>query len=95
ILNKIKNLPKKPLYIYQPKGCKKCNFKGYSGRVGLFEIIKMTDSLAEIITRKPTERDILQEGRIQGMITMEEDGVLKVLEGITSLEEVMRVTEEK
>jgi len=104
ILRSIKNLPEKlknklnikePFHVFKPKGCKKCNFKGYSGRVGLFEMIEMTDSLSEIIIRKPTERDILHEGRTQGMITMEEDGVLKILQGITSLDEVMRVTEEK
>lgn len=104
ILSKLKNLPAsmtgkvksgKPIFIYQPQGCKKCNSKGYSGRTGIFEIIKMTDALAEIITQNPTESQILKETRAQGMITMEEDGVLKVLKGITSLEEVMRVAEEK
>jgi type IV pilus assembly protein PilB len=104
IFEKIKNLPqnlkrkvkgKGTLYIFKPKGCKKCNFKGYSGRTGVFEIIKMTDKLAEIITKAPSERDILKEARLQGMISMEEDGILKILEGITSLEEVMRVAEEK
>ncbi|MCD6500491.1 type II/IV secretion system protein [bacterium] len=104
LLEKIKNLPPKmvekyktgkSLYIYQPKGCKKCNYKGYSGRIGVFEIIEMTDSLAEITLQKPSEKEILREGRSQGMITMEEDGALKVLAGVTSLEEIMRVAEEK
>jgi len=100
ILNCLRNLPKEikkevkvkePFYIYKPKGCKKCNFKGYKGRVGLFEIIEMTDELAEIVTGNPTEQAIFQQARKQGMITMEEDGIVKVLQGITSLEEVMRV----
>jgi len=104
ILEKIKNLPQNlknklkiesPLYIFKPKGCKKCNFKGYSGRTGVFEIIKMTDKLAEIITQHPAEREIFKEARRQGMISMEEDGILKVLEGQTTLEEVMRVAKEK
>ena len=104
ILGKIKNLPqnlknklkiKSPLYIFKPKGCKKCNFKGYSGRTGVFEILKMTDKLAEIITQHPNEREILKEARNQGMISMEEDGLLKALDGQTTLEEVMRVAEEK
>ena len=104
ILDKIKNLPKEatesietkePLYIYEPKGCKKCNFNGYSGRIGVFEIIKMTPSLAEIIIEKPTEGEILKEAKAQGMISMEEDGILKVLEGVTSLEETMGVAEKK
>ena len=104
ILSKLKNLPAsaaeevkagKTIFIYQPQGCKKCNSKGYSGRTGIYEVIKMTDNLAEITIQNPTESQILKEARAQGMITLEEDGVLKVLKGITSLEEVMRVAEEK
>jgi len=104
ILSKLKNLPasvagkvriEKTISVYQPQGCKKCNSKGYSGRIGIFELIKMTDALAEITTQTPSESQILKEARAQGMITMEEDGVLKVLKGITSLEEVMRVAEER
>ncbi len=102
ILDKIKTLPKniiakkieEPLFIYKAKGCKKCNFKGYSGRIGVFEIIKMTPKLAEIIIEKPTEGEILKEAKSQEMISMEKDGILKVLAGITSLEEIMRTTEE-
>ncbi len=55
----------------------------------------MNDSLAEIVIGNPSERDILNEARRQGMILMEEDGLLKVLEGVTTMEEVMRVAEEK
>lgn len=105
ILSKLKNLPVdvarkvrpgKTIFIYRSQGCKKCNAKGYSGRIGIYEVIKMTESLAEITTQQnPTESQILKEARAQGMVTMEEDGVLKVLKGITSLEEVMRVAEEK
>ncbi len=104
ILSKLKNLPAsvagkvrtgKTVSVYQPRGCKKCNSKGYSGRIGIFEVIKMTDALAEITTQTPSESQILKEARVQDMITMEEDGVLKVLKGITSLEEVMRVAEER
>ena len=84
-----------PIYIFKTKGCPKCNFKGYSGRTGVFEVMEMTDKLSEIIVRLPTRIKILEEARRQGMIFMKEDGILKVLEGITSLEEIMRVIEEK
>lgn len=84
-----------PLYIFEAQGCKKCNFKGYSGRTGIFELIEMTDKLAEIIIRLPVKTKILEEARRQGMISMKEDGVLKVLEGITSIEEIMRAIEEE
>jgi len=84
-----------PIYIFEAKGCPKCNSKGYSGRTGIFETIEMTGKLSEIIIRLPTRVKILEEARRQGMIFMKEDGILKVLEGITSLEEIMRVIEEK
>ncbi len=79
--------------IFQPQGCKKCNNKGYSGRVAVFEVLKITDALAEIINRSPTEQEIVKQAKAQGMITLEEDGILKVLDGVTSLEEVMKVSE--
>lgn len=104
ILKEIENFPEvvkkeikipKPLYIYQSVGCKKCNQGGYSGRTGLFEVLKMTDELAEIILKEPSEIKIAEEGKRQGMITMKQDGILKVLSGITTIEEVLRVAEEK
>lgn len=85
----------KPLFIYQAVGCKKCNHTGYGGRIGLFEVLKMTDKLREIILREPSELKISEETKRQGMLTMKQDGILKVLEGVTSVEEVLRVAEEK
>jgi len=85
----------KPLFIYQAVGCKKCNHTGYGGRIGLFEVLKMTDKLREIILREPSELKISEEAKRQGMLTMKQDGVLKVLKGLTSVEEVLRVAEEK
>ena len=55
----------------------------------------MTDELAEIILREPSEAKIFEEAKRQGMITMKQDGIIKVLDGITSIEEVLRVAEEK
>jgi type IV pilus assembly protein PilB len=81
--------------ISEPKGCKKCRFEGYAGRIGVFEVLAMTDTLAELILKDPSEVKIAEEAKNQGMITMEQDGILKVLEGITSIEEVLRVAEEK
>ena len=81
--------------IYEAKGCKKCRFEGYSGRIAVFEVLDMTDELAEIILKEPSEVKIFQEAKRQGMITMEQDGIVKVLDGITTIEEVLRVAEEK
>ena len=104
ILKTIRSLPRvvkekieipKPLYIFEPRGCEKCNFKGYLGRTGIFEVLTMTDKLSEIILKEPTEAKIGQEARSHGMITMEQDGILKILDGETSVEEVIRLSEEK
>ena len=82
-----------PLMVYQAQGCKKCNSTGYLGRIALFEILEMTNQLGEIILKEPTEAKIEEEARRQGMTTMKQDGVLKVLDGVTSLEEVLRAAE--
>ncbi|MCD6233223.1 type II/IV secretion system protein [bacterium] len=105
ILKKIESLPqeaigkmkalKQPLYLYEPKGCKKCKFKGYAGRTGVFEVLKMTDDLARILTSGMQRDRLLAEAKSQGMVSMEMDGILKALEGVTSVEEVMRVIKEK
>jgi type IV pilus assembly protein PilB len=86
---------KETKYIYEPAGCKRCNNVGYSGRIGIFEILEITESLSRLILTKPAESDIEKEARRQGMITMKQDGIKKVLTGRTSLEEVLRVAEEK
>lgn len=78
--------------IFEAKGCKRCNFRGYLGRIGIFEILKMTDSLAQIIRKNPSEGMIREEGIKQGMVTMRQDGILKALKGVTTIEEVLRVT---
>jgi type IV pilus assembly protein PilB len=84
-----------PLYVYEPNGCDVCNFKGYKGRVGLFEVLSMTDELADVITKTPSEAAILKVAQKQGMLTMAQEGILKVLSGETSIEEVTRATEER
>ncbi|MDD3711759.1 MAG: ATPase, T2SS/T4P/T4SS family [Patescibacteria group bacterium] len=80
--------------VYKAVGCKKCNWRGYKGRIGLFEVLQMTDQLANIVVAGPTEDKIWQEAKRQEMITIRQDGVLKVLRGLTSVEEVLRVGEE-
>jgi type IV pilus assembly protein PilB len=83
------------VYIFEPKGCKRCNMKGYSGRIGVFEILAMTKKLAEIVLDNPSEAVIFEEAKNQGMTTMKQDGIIKVLSGVTTIEEVLRVAEEK
>jgi type IV pilus assembly protein PilB len=78
--------------IYEAVGCDECNKVGFSGRIGIFEVLEMTKNLEEIILKEPSEAKILEEARRQGMITMRQDGILKVLKGITTIEEVLRET---
>ena len=85
----------KPLELYEAQGCKKCKNSGYLGRVALYEILEMTSQLGEIILKTPTEARIYEEAHRQGMITMKQDGILKVLTGLTSLEEVLSATEDR
>jgi type IV pilus assembly protein PilB len=83
-----------PLYIYEPVGCKKCNDTGYAGRIGIYEVLEMTPELAQVIITEASEAKIQEEATRQGMITMRQDGILKVIEGITCLEELLRTAEE-
>jgi type IV pilus assembly protein PilB len=80
---------------YQAQGCSKCNFEGFLGRTGVFELLNMTPSLAELVLKEPSEAKISEEAFHQGMTNIRQDGILKVLEGITTIEEVERVTEEQ
>ena len=82
----------RPYYIYKSKGCDTCNKKGYLGRVGIFEILKMTFELEQIILSQPSQEKLLAEAKRQGMITLQQDGIIKVLEGMISLEEVLSIT---
>ncbi len=87
------NLPKE-IKIYKGKGCSKCGGSGSKGRIGVFEVIYMTEEINNLLSDKVEESDLWEAARRQGMVTMKQDGILKVLAGITTLEEVERVTEE-
>lgn len=72
-------------------GCEACNFIGYKGRAGIFEIFTMDDQIRQLTADRAPSFKILQQAIENGMITMLQDGVLKVLDGLTSLDEVYRV----
>ncbi len=80
------------LKFYGPKGCDKCNNTGYKGRVGAYEILVKTMDLEKTIIEKGaiSEYDMRELGKVQGMVTMTQDGLLKAVDGITSVEEVKR-----
>lgn len=77
--------------IYKVQGCPKCGNKGTRGRIAVFELLEMTPQLEEMIISGPTESKILSEGKRQGMVTMFQDGILKVLDGIIGFEELIQV----
>lgn len=81
------------VYEPAPQGCEKCHGRGYKGRVGIFEAIFMDRKIEEVLRSKPSEREIALVAREQGTPNMQEDGIIKVLRGITSLEELERVVD--
>jgi len=87
-------LPTSNFQIYHSPGCPACKNKGVSGRIALFEILAMTPELEEIVNTNPTEHKILEEARRQGMISLRQDGILKALQGLVSIEEVLKETME-
>jgi type IV pilus assembly protein PilB len=82
------------VYLYKGKGCDKCGGTGYTGRIGIFEVLNVTDKISRMMMETVTDRDIEKVAQEQGMLTMIQDGYLKALEGITTLEEVLRVSKE-
>ncbi|HFC36115.1 MAG TPA: type II/IV secretion system protein [Candidatus Moranbacteria bacterium] len=86
------NIPKDVKYLYKPVGCIKCNNLGYQGRIGIFETLTINENMERLILEMAGESEITKAALEDGMITMTQDGILKVLEGITSMEEVWRVT---
>jgi len=87
---------KKGFKIWEPVGCKKCGNTGYSGRIGIFEALSMTSQLADMVLKKQVSEDeVLKEAERQGMVTIRQDGMLKVLAGQTTIEEIIRVTKEQ
>ena len=83
----------KPYKIYDSVGCGECNNRGYKGRVGIFEVLTMNKAIEEIVLSDMSETRIKAEMRKQGMLSLREDGVVKVLNGMTSLTEIMNETD--
>lgn len=84
----------KETLFYKGKGCKKCGDQGYKGRLGIYEILEITLEVAKLINQKVSSADLLQAAKNQGMITITEDGFFKAKAGITTIEEIVRVTKE-
>ena len=80
--------------IYQPVGCDKCRQIGYSGRVGIYELLTVDDQMRDVIARNPNVAEFRQLCLERGMVSLRQDGMAKVAEGTTTVAEVLRVTAE-
>ncbi|MDE1970099.1 MAG: type II/IV secretion system protein [Patescibacteria group bacterium] len=85
---------KPPYEVYAPQGCDKCNDKGFRGRLAIFEVLKMTRELSDILQHDTGESAIVKESERQKMITLRQDGILKALRGLLYLPDVMKETSE-
>jgi type IV pilus assembly protein PilB len=77
---------------YEPLGCGRCNQSGYRGRVGLYSVMSLSDRIKEMAVEQASEAEITSVAREEGMLTLREDGIANVKAGMTSLEEIIRVT---
>jgi type IV pilus assembly protein PilB len=77
--------------IYSPKGCEKCNDTGYRGRIGVYEVFMVTRDMEKLILSSPAISEVRDQAVKEGMVTMLQDGYLKLISGVTSLEEIHRV----
>ncbi len=82
------------LKLYRGKGCKACRMSGYKGRVGIFELVTFNEKLRQMIAEPASEEDLKKEVRSMGIRDINEEAVLKVLSGVTTIDEVVRVTQE-
>lgn len=79
--------------IYKGEGCEKCGHSGYLGRVGIYEVLRVSEKIAKLILERSDAATVEKAAVEDGMIIMKQDGYLKVLDGVTSIEEVIRVAQ--
>ncbi len=92
ILQKLKLPPDRNYTFYKEKGCEECKNTGFKGRVGIFEIMQISDKIRELIVRKESANAIRERAISEGMKTLRDDGIRRVIAGDTSLSEVFRLT---
>ena len=90
---KISPPPGLPLRLWRGKGCNECNHTGYKGRVGIYELMKLDESFHDPILRRAAAPEFLRLARERGMTSMFEDGVRKALQSLTTIEELLRITQ--
>ena len=83
-----------PITLYHPKGCPQCAQTGYTGRIGIYEMLPMTDPMRSLVMKHAIATELRAQAIREGMLTMYEDGLRKAVAGVTTFEEVLRVTRE-
>ncbi|MBU1061772.1 MAG: Flp pilus assembly complex ATPase component TadA [Candidatus Omnitrophica bacterium] len=83
----------KDLELFKGKGCPSCNFTGFKGRIGIFELLTLSDKVRDMVLNDIPSSEILRSAKASGFRTLKEDGLEKVKRGYTSIQEVMRVTQ--
>lgn len=94
VLGKLYDFEKGKFTLFEGKGCPECNSTGYQGRIGIFEVLVVTEKISRLILVHETAQAIENQAIADGMIAMKQDGYFKVLEGVTTIEEVLRVAQE-
>jgi type II secretory ATPase GspE/PulE/Tfp pilus assembly ATPase PilB-like protein len=84
----------KGIKFFHGKGCKNCGDSGYKSRIGLYEVLSINEAIKEMILNKKPSSEIQAEAVKNGMVTMLQDGILKIADGVTTMEEVWRVTKD-
>ncbi|KMP10524.1 secretion system protein E [Candidatus Nitromaritima sp. SCGC AAA799-C22] len=92
MLEELGAMTNEEIKVYHGKGCKQCSQTGFRGRIGIYELLIIDDTVRQLILSKATAQTIREEARTKGMVTLREDGWKKVVAGITTVEEVLRVT---
>lgn len=87
-------MPAGPVKFSKGQGCSECGNSGYLGRIGIFEVLPVTQKIADLILKRSDSNSLEQEAVAEHMTTMKQDGYLKVLRGLTTIEEVLRVAQE-
>jgi type II secretory ATPase GspE/PulE/Tfp pilus assembly ATPase PilB-like protein len=78
---------------FRGKGCDRCRKTGYTGRLGIYEMMVMDDSLRDVVTSNPDVNQLRKLCRERGLVTLRQDGFDKVMKGLTTVDEILRVTE--
>ncbi len=91
IVESLQKLNEKELKLYKGEGCDKCGGTGYRGRIGIFEVLVMSEEISEMVLAHASSSKIHRQAEKEGMLNLQQDGILRVLEGATTLEEIMRV----